>query len=346
MAVAMTVPVTTDRRTAAAGIACVRQGLARGLALFLGAFTLLNVLGDLRVPGFDANLWWIDTRPLPAIVTHPVLAGMALALLAYGVHPRLARWRRGCTLGALVGFLAITAANTLTFYRLLGHGTLHTAMPVPVSLVLMAALVAIIAGIWHSPVASDGPTRALLACTLCLCAIGFPLVQMYAFGKTDYRRPADVIVVFGARAHADGRCSQALADRVLTACALYRQGLAPRLLFSGGPGDGTVHETEAMRRLAVSQGVPDAAILVDRDGLDTRATAHNTCVMFRRLGVHRVLAVSHFFHLPRVKMAYQRAGQEVYTVPADEGRYPLAQTPFLMAREVVALWAYYLQPLY
>ena len=28
----------------------------RGMALLLGAFTLLNVLGELRNPGFDANL--------------------------------------------------------------------------------------------------------------------------------------------------------------------------------------------------------------------------------------------------------------------------------------------------
>lgn len=34
----------------------------RGMALLLGAFTLLNVLGELRNPGFDANLWWIDLR--------------------------------------------------------------------------------------------------------------------------------------------------------------------------------------------------------------------------------------------------------------------------------------------
>ena len=38
------------------------ESLARGFALFLGAFALLNVLGDLWRPGFDATLWWIDLR--------------------------------------------------------------------------------------------------------------------------------------------------------------------------------------------------------------------------------------------------------------------------------------------
>jgi uncharacterized SAM-binding protein YcdF (DUF218 family) len=60
--------------------------------------------------------------------------------------------------------------------------------------------------------------------------------------------------------------------------------------------------------------------------------------------VSRVLAVSHFYHLPRVKLSYQRAGREVYTVPAKE-TYLLRQMPYNMAREVAALWVYYLQPL-
>src|SRR6266404_9157305 len=37
----------------------------RGLALFLGGFALLNVLGEFRFTGFDANLWWIDLRSFP-----------------------------------------------------------------------------------------------------------------------------------------------------------------------------------------------------------------------------------------------------------------------------------------
>jgi hypothetical protein len=43
-------------------------------------------------------------------------------------------------------------------------------------------------------------------------------------------------------------------------------------------------------------------------------------------------------------MAYQRNGWEVYTVPAKES-YTLRQMPLFMAREVAALWVYYLRPL-
>ena len=53
-----------------------------------------------------------------------------------------------------------------------------------------------------------------------------------------------------------------------------------------------------------------------------------------------MLAVSHFYHLPRIKLEYQRYGVDVLTVPAHEQRR-LRRLPFFIAREVVAIWAYY-----
>jgi vancomycin permeability regulator SanA len=167
---------------------------------------------------------------------------------------------------------------------------------------------------------------------------------MFCFGKTDYRRPADIAVVLGARVYADGRPSDALADRVRTACQLYQQGLTKKLLFSGGPGDGPIHETEAMKRMALESGVKENDILVDEAGLNTEATVKNSEAIFSQLRASRILVVSHFYHLPRIKMAYQRDGWDVYTVPAKE-TYLLRQMPYNMVREVAALWVYYLRPL-
>ncbi|HWW02814.1 MAG TPA: YdcF family protein [Candidatus Acidoferrum sp.] len=154
--------------------------------------------------------------------------------------------------------------------------------------------------------------------------------------------PSPREIVFGARVYADGHPSVALADRVRTACELYRQGLTRKLIFSGGPGDGAIHETESMRRMAIGLGVRPEDILTDREGLSTQATVRNTKRLLRETGSSRVLVVSHFFHLPRIKLAFQRAGIEVYTVPARES-YVLRQLPFNMAREVAALWVYYVK---
>lgn len=319
---------------------------ARGIALFLGLFGLTNIVGDWISPGFDANLWWIDVRRLPPTPARLLLGASTVVLAAFGIAPRPRGWRRWLTVGSAAALILVSLENTLRFYALASRGGVSLGIPVPLTLVTAIALLAVLIAAWR-PRRNDTPTptarsQTILALvTLALAAFAFPLLQMFLFGKTDYRRPADVAIVFGARAYADGRPSHALRDRVTTACALHRTGLVGTLIFSGGPGDGPVHETEAMRNLALSLGVPDSAIVLDNNGLSTRETVANAAPLLEARGWRRVLAVSHFYHLPRVKMSFQRRGIEVYTVPATEV-YVLTKLPYLMLREVAALWAYYL----
>ena len=66
----------------------VRAGISRGVALFLGIFSLINLVIELRHPKFDANFWWIDLYPLPKIaplVAQAVLLFLAIVWLAYAL---------------------------------------------------------------------------------------------------------------------------------------------------------------------------------------------------------------------------------------------------------------------
>ena len=138
--------------------------------------------------------------------------------------------------------------------------------------------------------------------------------------------------------------SSILEERVRTGCELYHEGLARQILFSGGPGVGEVHETEGMRRRALELGVPATAIFVDLDGVDTESTAINTLRMGQSQKWSQILAVSQFFHLPRIKLAFHRQGSEVYTVPARR-LYHFRYLPYSMLREVAAWWVYYVRPI-
>jgi uncharacterized SAM-binding protein YcdF (DUF218 family) len=165
---------------------------------------------------------------------------------------------------------------------------------------------------------------------------------MLFFGLANYARAADAAVVLGARTYADGKPSQALADRVATACDLYDRGLVRKLIFSGGPGYGPVSETQAMTAMALAAGVKPDDILTDDAGVNTEMTARHATAMLHDLGTHTVLVVSHWYHLPRVKLAFQRQGLDVCTVPATEP-IPLSNLPIYVAREIPAFWVYYLQ---
>jgi len=321
--------------------------VARGLALFIAGFTLLALLGELRTPGFDANVWWIDLRPLPASLAQALLAVTALLLFAFAVRPGMGAARRAATATAAFGLAAAALYDCARFYEAWAAGSIAPWAPVPLSLpvALALAFVGVIA-LRGGCVAMKGRRRAwalaATALTVVLCGVLFPLAQVLFFGTTDYRRPADVAVVFGAQVHDDGHISTSLHDRVTTAVSLYEAGLVERLVMSGGQGTAPVHEAVAMRDLAVELGVPAEAVVVDLGGLDTDATVRGTSAIFRRDGIERVLAVSHFYHLARVKLAYQAAGWDVQTVPAAQS-YVVPQTPRLVAREVPAFWLYYLR---
>jgi len=291
--------------------------MSRGFALFFGAFTLLNLAGD---SAFDLNLWWIDLWPLPRIAATITLIAFSIAMIAFAFGRRNA-----ITLALTIVMLIAAVANTIRFYVVFTRGEIHSNFPVPLSLLIAVALCVILSR-------TDGEGSVAIITSFLAAALIFPLAQISLFGFTDYRRPADLIVVFGAKAFANGTPSLPLADRVRTACDLYRDGLAPRLLFSGGPG-----EPESMRQYAMKRGVPASAIIEDPAGLNTEATVRNTVEMSRG----RILAVSHFYHLPRIKMTFQRYGSEVYTVPSETTMYALM--PYQLAREDAAFWAYYLR---
>lgn len=315
--------------------------MLRGFALFLGTFALFNLGGALALPTFDATIWWIDLSLLPSPLRPAFLLVFGASLIAFAVRPSMGPARRIMSAVLAGAALAIALVNTWEYFSLRAAGSI-TGSAVPFSLLIALPLAGVLAAMLMRR-SGGGRARAMVVCALGT-AVAFPLLQMACFGTTDYRRPADVVVVLGAKAYADGTPSVPLGDRVRTACELYHAGLAPRLLFSGGPGDGRMHETESMRRFAVSLGVPPDAIVLDTRGLSTQATVDATTPMLRSMGARRVMVVSHAYHLPRVKMAYQRAGLDVFTVPARES-YTLGAMPYYVAREVAGLWAYYFGPL-
>jgi uncharacterized SAM-binding protein YcdF (DUF218 family) len=314
--------------------------MIRSFALFVALLTVLNLIGNLLWPGFDASIWWISFGSLPSWAAQLLLALFALTMLVFALQPRPGSRTLLATAAVAAGFAAVALVNAVTFYWLLAKGKILAGVPLPFTLLISAGLALVARAAYANRQAARPSDWRRVALGAGFLFALFPLALMFFFGNTDYRRPADVAVVLGARVYADGRMSDALEDRIRTGCELYRAGLAKRLVLSGGAGDGPVSEAAAMRRYALAHGVPENDLFVDDRGRNTEATVRDTVPLFRQWGVHRVLAVSHFYHLPRVKLAYQRAGFNVCTVPARQARV-LLKLPYNMAREVAAFWTYY-----
>ena len=100
-------------------------------------------------------------------------------------------------------------------------------------------------------------------------AVGYISAEIARQSTVDEAQPADVILVLGA-AEYHGKPSPVLRARLDHALTLYKKGLAPRILTTGGAGGDPVYtEGTVGRSYLVSQGVPSEAIMVEPEGEST-----------------------------------------------------------------------------
>lgn len=135
-----------------------------------------------------------------------------------------------------------------------------------------------------------------------------------------------VIVVLGGFIRAAsgtrvrGKLTEA-GDRLLQGFRLYRAGKAPLILVSGGEvpmlGKGKETEADAARTILLEWGVPDAAILVEKQSKSTVENARFSHEMLAARGIRRALLVTSAAHMPRAVGVFRKAGLEVSPSPAD-----------------------------
>ncbi len=182
--------------------------------------------------------------------------------------------------------------------------------------------------------------RVLVAALLLLAIFGGAAALIAYDGLHDRLGKADVGVVLGNKVEPNGEPSLDLATRLDEAADLYRRGYFPTVIVSGGVGPGNYDEPAAMRAYLMRQGVPDAAIVLDRGGVNTRATAADSARWMRARGVSRVLVVSQFYHLSRSRLAFERCG--VRTVYTAHGRRFSSRDVFGLGRDTVGYLVYWL----
>jgi len=131
----------------------------------------------------------------------------------------------------------------------------------------------------------------------------------------DEAQPADIILVLGA-AEYRGKPSPVLRARLDHALLLYKKGLAPRILTTGGAGGDPVYtEGGVGRTYLVSQGVPSEAIIVEPEGESTVYSTAAAAEIMRRMGLKSCIVVSDGYHIYRVKKLLESRGLTVYGSP-------------------------------
>jgi uncharacterized SAM-binding protein YcdF (DUF218 family) len=158
---------------------------------------------------------------------------------------------------------------------------------------------------------------AVLAFLLFLLVISLRIV--HEAGKEELH-PADAIVVFGA-AEYSGRPSPVLRARLDRAYELFKLGLAPVVITTGGSGsDPSFSEGGVGHDYLLHRGIPERALIAETQGSDTAQSAERVAVILRANGLHSCLAVSDEYHVFRIKVLLEHEGMRVYVAPRTGSR--------------------------
>lgn len=152
---------------------------------------------------------------------------------------------------------------------------------------------------------------AAMAAFLVLCW------QINRTGSADEAQPADAIVILGARVEPDGQPGPDLRVRTMHAVSLYRQGLAPYVVCTGGYQDDRLSAAAVACRLAVSEGVPQEQVLLADGSMTTGEDAASTRKLAADYGWHTAILVSHPLHLERARILFEEQGITVYPSPTS-----------------------------
>ena len=156
-------------------------------------------------------------------------------------------------------------------------------------------------------------------------------------GQRDDARPADAIIVLGAAAY-DAKPSPVFEERIRHGIDLYRRGLAPKLIFTGGYGGvgARFSESQVARRYALRQGVPDKAILIESLSRNTHDNLRQASLLMQQHQLHDVIVVSDPLHMARALRISKELGIRAVGSPTPTSRFRTFATP----------WRFLLQEVY
>ena len=162
---------------------------------------------------------------------------------------------------------------------------------------------------------------------------GYAAYRIWDQGNRDERTQADAIVVMGA-AQYDGRPSPVFAARLDHAIALYHDGVAPRLIVTGGKREGDrTTEAASARSYAIEHGVPENAILSEDASRTTLQSIRRVAALMRDKDIGSAVFVSDPSHMLRVLRMASDEGINGYGSPTRTS--PLERDPVARVDAIV-----------
>jgi uncharacterized SAM-binding protein YcdF (DUF218 family)/glycosyltransferase involved in cell wall biosynthesis len=127
-------------------------------------------------------------------------------------------------------------------------------------------------------------------------------------------QPADAVGVFAGGVGESGQAGGGFQERVREALDLYHGGYAKHLIFSSGFVS-AFKEAEVMRAVAVANGVPPEALLLEEEATNTYENVVHSHAILQQQGWQRILLVSSPYHMRRAVLTWKRNAPDITVIP-------------------------------
>jgi uncharacterized SAM-binding protein YcdF (DUF218 family) len=164
-------------------------------------------------------------------------------------------------------------------------------------------------------------------------------LQVWHASHQDDARPSEAIIVLGA-AQFDGRPSAVLSARLDHAADLYRRGLAPLIVVTGGKRVGDrFTEAEASANYLADKGVPGDAIERETTSTNSYDELAAAARFLHERGINDVVLVSDPFHAYRINAIAHDVGLNAHVSPTPTSPVHGLDNAQALLRETVAVSA-------
>jgi uncharacterized SAM-binding protein YcdF (DUF218 family) len=177
----------------------------------------------------------------------------------------------------------------------------------------------------------------LVVLALTVLYVGFNFAEVVWKSRQDEAQPSQAIVVLGA-AQYDGTPSPVFEARLDHALDLYREGLAPVIVVTGGRQEGDrFTEATAGANYLIAQGVPDEDIRREVDAHNSWESLAAVARILDDEGIDDVLLVSDPYHSYRLDAIAGELGLNAHVSPTRSSPQSLFGQFKAMARETAAV---------
>jgi uncharacterized SAM-binding protein YcdF (DUF218 family) len=164
-------------------------------------------------------------------------------------------------------------------------------------------------------------------------------LQVWHASHQDDARPAEAIIVLGA-AQFDGRPSAVLTARLDHAAVLFKQGMAPLIVVTGGKRVGDrFTEAEASANYLEHQGIPGAAIERETTSTNSYDELAAAARFLHQRGINDVVLVSDPFHAYRIDAIAHDVGLNAHVSPTPTSPVHGFDNAEALLRETLAVSA-------